>query len=83
MAQKITIEVSDDGQISVMAEENGQPMGEPYQCDSVDECMQFVGKMLAEEGGESAAEQQGEAPEDYESMWNEEAAQRKQPGLMA
>lgn len=83
MAQMITIEVSDENQITVTAEENGQPAGEPYECDSVDECMQFVGAMLKEEGGESPEEQQTEGPEDYKAAWDEEAAGRKQPGLMA
>lgn len=83
MAQTITIELSDDGQITVTAEENGQPAGEPYQCDSVEECLRFVGDMLGEEGGESPEEQKTEGPEDYQSMWNEEAASRKTPGLMA
>ena len=83
MAQTITIEMSDEGQIMVTAEENGQPAGEPYECDSADECLQFVGAMLKEEGGESPEEAKTEGPEDYKAMWEQEAGSRKQPGLMA
>jgi len=78
--KQITITIGDDGQITVESSEGG----EPYQCKSIDECRQYVDKMLAEEGGESPQEQATEGPEDYGQMWNEEAAQRKpQPGLMA
>ena len=80
MATTITIELADDGTITVTSPE----MTEPYQCQSADECVQFVGKMLAEETGEGPEEQATEGKEDYGQMWNEEAASRKpQPGLMA
>ena len=80
MAKTITIELADDGTIMVTSSEGG----EPYQCKSIDECRQYVDKMLAEEAGESPEEQATEGPEDYGQMWNEEAASRKpQPGLMA
>ena len=78
--KQITITMQDDGTISVESSEGG----EPYQCKSIDECRQYVDKMLAEEAGESPEEQATEGPEDYSKMWNEEAGSRKpQPGLMA
>jgi hypothetical protein len=80
MAKTITIEIADDGQIMVTSSEGG----EPYQCKSIDECRQYVDKMLAEEAGESPEEQATEGPEEYGAMWEQEAASRKpQPGLMA
>jgi hypothetical protein len=78
--KQITITMQDDGTISVESSEGG----EPYQCESIDECRQYVDKMLAEEAGESPEEQATEGPEDYGQMWEQEAANRKpQPGLMA
>lgn len=78
--KQITITMQDDGAISVESSEGG----EPYQCESIDECRQYVDKMLAEEAGESPEEQATEGPEDYGQMWEQEAANRKpQPGLMA
>ena len=78
--KQITITMQDDGTISVESSEGG----EPYQCKSIDECRQYVDKMLAEEAGESPEEQATEGPENYGKMWNEEAGSRKpQPGLMA
>jgi hypothetical protein len=80
MAKTITIEIADDGQITVTSDE----MQEPYQCKDAAECSQFVTKMLEEETGESPQEQATEGQENYGQMWNEEAASRKpQPGLMA
>lgn len=80
MATTITIELADDGKITVTSPE----MTEPYECQSSDECVQFIGKMLAEETGESPQEQSTEGKEDYSQMWEQEAANRKpQPGLMA
>ena len=73
--KQITITLEDDGRIIVESPE----MDEPYMCESVDECKQFVGRMLDEEAGE---EQMGE--ENYEQIWNEEAQRRApQPGMMA
>lgn len=80
MAKTITIELADDGTITVMSDE----MQEPYVCASSQECVQFIGKMLAEERGEAPEEQATEGQEDYGQMWEQEAASRKpQPGLMA
>ena len=80
MAKTITIELADDGTITVDSPE----MDQPYQCQSAEECVQFIGKMLAEETGESPQEQSTEGQENYGQMWEQEAASRKpQPGLMA
>ena len=77
MAKTITIEMADDGTMTVMAD----GMQEPYVCESSEECMQFVGEML---GAERAEESEEQSAEGYGQMWNEEAASRKpQPGLMA
>ena len=46
--KQITITIGDDGQITVESSEGG----EPYQCETIDECRQYVDQMLAEEGGE-------------------------------
>lgn len=65
--KQITITMEDDGRIIVESPE----MNEPYECQSVDECMDYVENMLS--GGEMSEEQ----------MWNEEAAARApQPGMM-
>lgn len=78
--KQITITLEDDGRIIVESPE----MQEPYQCESIDECKEFVSRMLDEEAGEGAEEQATEGSENYEQMWNEEAASRRpQPGLMA
>lgn len=67
--KQITITMEDDGRIIVESPE----MDEPYMCESVAECMDYVGEMLG--GGEEMNEEQ---------MWNEEAAARPaQPGMMA
>jgi hypothetical protein len=80
MAKTITIDLADDGTITVTSPE----MQEPYVCQSSEECMQFLGDMLAEERGEAPEEQATEGPEEYGQMWEQEAASRKpQPGLMA
>ena len=80
MAKTITIEMADDGTMTVMAD----GMQEPYVCESSEECMQFVGKMLGAERAEESEEQSAEGQDKYGQMWNEEAASRKpQPGLMA
>jgi hypothetical protein len=80
MAKTITIEMADDGTVMVSSSEGG----EPYMCESISECRQYVDNMLAEEAGEGSQEQTTEGPEEYGQMWNEEAASRKpQPGLMA
>jgi hypothetical protein len=79
-AKTITIEMADDGSITVSTSEGG----EPYECQSIDECRKYVDMMLSEEQGESPEEQSTEGQEDYGKMWNQEAKSRQpQPGLMA
>jgi hypothetical protein len=83
MAQTITINVDDGGRITVDAEENGQPMGDQYECDTPEECLQFVESVMTEEEGENPEEQMTEGPEDYKKMWNEEAKKRpSNPNMM-
>jgi hypothetical protein len=80
MAKTITLEMADDGTITVMSDD----MQEPYVCESVEECMQYLSDVLGGASGEAPEEQTMEGPEEYGQMWNEEAASRKpQPGLMA
>ena len=78
--KQITITLEDDGRIIVESPE----MEQPYECESIEECKQFVSQMLDEEAGESPEEQMNEGKENYEQMWNEEAQRRApQPGMMA
>lgn len=75
---RITIEVADDGGITVTAD--GQ---EPYQCSSPDECLEYLGDMLKGEaaGEPEQATETGEP--DVAAMWNEEAARRpKNPQML-
>ena len=77
---QLTITMQDDGQITV----EGPEMEQPYTCDSIAECAQFVEKVMQEESGESPEEQATEPKESYQEAWNQEAASRKpQTGLMA
>jgi hypothetical protein len=58
------------GRITVEAE--GQ---EPYECSSSSECIEYLQGVMPEIG---------EAEEtDMQAMWDQEAEQRSQPGLMA
>jgi hypothetical protein len=78
--ERITIEVADDGRVTVMAESPEEPL-ETMDFDSVEEAAGAVQELLmdAAEGGETSADEM-----DAESMWNEEAAARPpQTGLMA
>lgn len=65
---QITITVQDDGRITVETDAGG----EPYECSSVDECLDYVRGEMTESGeqDESAGEENAEA------MWNEEADRR-------
>ncbi len=77
MAKTITITMEDSGKITVDSDE----MEQPYVCESVAECRDYVDNMLAEEDSE---EQATEKPEAYKAAWNEEAASRpKQSNMMA
>ena len=78
--ERITIEVADDGRVTVMAESPEEPL-ETMDFDSVEEAAGAVQELLmdAVEGAETSADEM-----DAESMWNEEAAARPpQMGLMA
>lgn len=81
MATTLTITLDDDGKITVDSPE----AKEPYVCDSIDECLQFVEAALREESGESMTEESTEPKEDYGKMWSEEAKKRGQeaaaPGM--
>lgn len=72
--QTITINVDDDGQITVDIMENGEPAGEPYECQSPEECLQYVKSVMTEESGEMPGEM--EKPENYKRMWAEESKKR-------
>lgn len=77
--QTITITLEDDGRITVEAE--GQ---EPYQCESSDECLQYVEGVMREEQGEAPGPEGAEASEpDMATMWDQEATKRSQTGQMA
>ena len=80
--ERITIEVEDDGRITVMAEspgEEGEEM-ETMEFDNIDDAMQAVkGLMMDEEMDKEMESEEGET----ESMWNEEAAKRPMnPNMM-
>ena len=72
--QTITITTDDDMKIMVAVEEDGQPAGEPYECASPEECLQYVQSVMGEESSETAGE--AEAPENYSAMWNQESKKR-------
>jgi hypothetical protein len=77
----ITITQDDSGQLMVDVDQDGQPVGEPYSCESPDECLEYVGEQLAgQEPAEDMLEPAEPAADDYEKTWNEEAAKR--PSMM-
>jgi hypothetical protein len=80
--ERITIEVADDGRVTVMAESPEEPL-ETMDFDSVEEAAGAVQELLMDAGGEPA-EMAADDEMDAESMWNEEAAARPpQRNLMA
>lgn len=87
--ERITIEVADDGRVTVMAESPGEDM-ETMDFESVDEAAGAVQELLMDAGGQDAMSEMAE-PEmgdemveaDMEAMWDEEAAARpKNPNMM-
>lgn len=76
--QTITITQDDDGRLSVQSDAGG----EPYECESPEECLEHVagllaGEPMADEAMDEAA--MGEEPmgeEAYAQAWNEEASKR-------
>lgn len=78
--RQITITMADDGRITVESPD----MEQPYTCDSVDECLEYVSDMLKGEEANEPGQAEEAAEPSMEAMWNEEAAQRPaQPNLMA
>lgn len=81
--ERITIEVADDGRITVQAESpNEEP--ESMEFDSVEDAAQAVQELLVDARDDAATGESSPADEQsMQSMWNEEAAQRPQnPNLM-
>lgn len=79
--ERITIEIEDDGRITVMAESPGDEEGEmeSMEFDNIDDAMQAVKGLMMDE--EMDRETEGEP--DTETMWNEEAAKRPtNPNMM-
>lgn len=75
--KQITITVQDDGKITV----EDSAGGAPYECQSTDECLEYVGQLL---NGQPPGEEPAIPTEDYGQAWEREAASRPpQPGLMA
>lgn len=84
--ERITIEVGDDGRITVMAEspgEEGEEM-ETMEFDNIDDAMQAVQGLVMDEQMDQEEGMGMEAEEgDMESMWNEEVTKRpKNPNMM-
>lgn len=81
--QTITITVADDKTIMVDVEEDGQVVGEPYQCESAEECLQYVQSVMdkgpmADDSmaDESMADESMADGSDYSAMWNAESKKR-------
>jgi hypothetical protein len=80
--ERITIEVQDDGRVTVMAESPGEEL-EQMDFDSVDEAAGAVQELLMD-AGEDAGEMAEEGEMDAAAMWDEEASKRPpQPNMMA
>lgn len=79
MAATITIEIDDAGRPTVSVDGK-----EAYQCESIDECLEYLSDLLKGEEANEPGQEAETAEPSTEDMWNEEAAKRpKQPGLMA
>lgn len=84
--QRITIEMDDDGLITVMVEGDGvEP--ETLTAESADDALEMARERLmgeeAEEADEPAGMDQEEGEMDAAAMWDEEASKRpKNPNLM-
>lgn len=77
---RITIEVADDGRVSVMAESPDEEM-ETMEFDNVEDAMQAVKGLIMDQEMDEEMDEEMEA--DQESMWNEEAAKRPMnPNMM-
>ena len=79
--ERITIEVADDGRVTVTAESPGEEV-ETMDFDSVEEAAGAVRELLLD-AQEDAGAAEGAEP-DMAAMWDEEAARRPaQPNMMA
>lgn len=79
--ERITIEIADDGRITVMAESPGDEEGEmeSMEFDNIDDAVQAVKGLMMDEEMDRGMEEEP----DMESMWNEEAAKRPvNPNMM-
>ncbi|NBT76518.1 MAG: hypothetical protein EBT15_11270 [Betaproteobacteria bacterium] len=75
----ITITMADDGTLTV----DSPDMDQPYQCESVDECLEYVSDMIKGEESNEPYQAEEKAEPDVKAMWNQEAAKRPQnPNLM-
>ena len=81
--ERITIEVADDGRVTVMAESPGDEgeENETMEFDNIEDAMQAVKGLMMDE--EMDKEQEAGGEPDTEAMWNEEAAKRPMnPNMM-
>jgi hypothetical protein len=80
--ERITIEIDDDGRISVMAESPGEDM-ESMEFETVDEAASAVRDLLLDAEQDKDGEESPEDEQDMESMWAEEASKRpKNPQML-
>ena len=81
--ERITIEVQDDGRVSVTAESPGEEP-EMMDFDTVAEAAGAVQELLMDAGEGEGGEMAEEGEMDAAAMWDEEAAKRPaQPNMMA
>ena len=79
--ERITIEVQDDGRVSVTAESPGESP-EMMDFDTVAEAAGAVQELLMDAGEDAGMAEEGEM--DPAAMWDEEASKRPaQPNMMA
>lgn len=81
--ERITIEMADDGRISVTAESDGEPT-ESMDFDNIEDAAKAVHDILTDaEQDMQTGEQSPDDEESMESMWQEEAAKRpKNPQML-
>lgn len=78
MAQTITIEVADDGSVTVMSESPDAEM-ESMEFDNTADAMQAIKGLIMDQ----EMDQKMEEEPDMKSMWNEEAKKRpSNPNMM-
>lgn len=82
--ERITIEVQDDGRVTVTAESPGEDV-EMMEFDTPAEAAGAVQELLADAGSDMPAADMAEEGEmDAEAVWDEEASKRPaQPNMMA